>query len=173
MTVAEISKRAKQIRVKSPSKKWTDCIKQASKELKAGKSTSKVGATKKRNLAKQTRSRRITGSHTDTKIHNVRINVLSGMQGAEIPVTLNGVKTLTKGAFYLYTPENGKNIFKYIGKSDTVAFPLIMDSYTKNSKGSYIFNGRFVYSSSMLKSLKKIKTPTAKELSIGHLKLLK
>lgn len=232
MTVAEISKRAKQIRAKSPSKKWTDCIKQASKELKADKrTTGKVGATKKVVLdslkklkkneqavlidesfnppydvyavyvdgiydrrikvkkgekyltqkqraiksssVKQTKSRRITGSHTDTKSHNVRINVLSGMQGTEIPVTLNGVKTLTKGAFYLYTPENGKNIFKYIGKSDTVAFPLIMDSYTKNAKGSYIFNGRYVYSSSMLKSLKKIKTPTAKELSIGHLKLLK
>jgi hypothetical protein len=95
------------------------------------------------------------------------------MQGAEIPVTLNGLKTLTKGAFYLYIPEKGKNIFKYIGKTDSPAFPLIMDSYAKDSTGAYVFKGRYQYSGSMLKSLKKIKTPTAKELSIGHLKLLK
>lgn len=173
MTVAEISKRAKQIRAKSPSKKWTDCIKQASKELKAGKSTSKVGATKKNNSVKQTRSRRITGSHKDTKSHNVRINVLSGMQGAEIPVTLNGVKTLTKGAYYVYMDNIG-TLFKYIGKdTKNSKFPLIFDIHKKRSSGGYYFGGRWEYSDSLLKYLTKVKKPTAKELSIGHLKLLK
>lgn len=173
MTVADISKRAKEIRAKSPSKLWTDCIKQASKELKAGKrTTGKVGATKSVR-AKQSRSRPIGGNHKDTKSHNVRINVLSGMQGAEIPVTLNGLKTLTKGGFYVYM-DKVDTLFKYIGKdTKNSKFPLIFDIHKKRSSGGYYFGGRYEYSDSLLKYLTKVKKPTAKELSIGHLKLLK
>lgn len=240
MTVKEISQRAKKIRAQYPNKKWTDCIKQASKELKSGnRNTGKVGATKKtkslkntvtfnmannearelstklRNKmyvmkknntiyttvgkgegtvlaiwdmgnkigatksvpANQTRRKQSTkkpvSKHKDIMSHNVRINVLSGMQGAERPVTLNGLKNLTKGAWYIYNDKTN-TVFKYIGK-DTKGggYPLIFDTYTKKSSGSYIFTGRWEYSLELMKYLHRVKKPTAKELSIGHLKLIK
>jgi len=235
MTVKEISQRAKKIRAQYPNKKWTDCIKQASKELKSGKvgATKKVSGTKTVNLKKgdkvfilpkgttetitkvnkdgryetdksdytwrieelrkvikpkkvgatksvpanQTRRNRTpkkpVSKHKDLMSHNVRINVLSGMCGAERPVTLNGLKNLTKGAWYIYNDKTN-TVFKYIGK-DTKGggYPLIFDTYTKKSSGSYIFTGRWEYSLELMKYLHRVKKPTAKELSIGHLKLIK
>lgn len=172
MTVKDISQRAKKIRAQYPNKKWTDCIKQASKELKSGK----VGATKS-GPANQTRRKQITkkpvSKHKDLMSHNVRINVLSGMQGAERPVTLNGLKTLSKGAYYIYD-NKVDTLFKYIGKDSKAGkFPLIFDIHKKRSLGGYYFAGRYEYSLELMKFLHRVKKPTAKELSIGHLKLLK
>lgn len=51
-TLKKITARAKQIHKAHPSKKWTDCIKQASRELKSGKrTTAKKSGTKKRKPA--------------------------------------------------------------------------------------------------------------------------
>ena len=46
-TLQKITTRAKQIRKQHPNKKWTDCVKAASNELKAGKSSLKQSTTKK------------------------------------------------------------------------------------------------------------------------------
>lgn len=46
--LTKITARAKQIHRAHPSKKWTDCIKQASKELKGAKKPAKKSAPKKR-----------------------------------------------------------------------------------------------------------------------------
>lgn len=49
--VAQISKRAKTIRAANPKMKWTDAIKQASKEIKGQKTTSKSRKTPKKRVA--------------------------------------------------------------------------------------------------------------------------
>jgi len=239
MTVKEISQRAKKIRAKYPTKKWTDCIKQASKELKSGKvgttkkvakapvknSTTlkavndearelsfklrnkiyvmrsnntlytsvgkgkgtvlsiwdmgnKIGATKSVQ-AKRTRSGMISkptvSKHKDTMSHNVRINVLSGLGGKPVPLVLNGVTRVTKGAFYLLQYPDGeisnKTIFKYIKKLSTGA--LIFDVYQKGKTGGYNKPIQYQFPETALMSLVRTKKPTAKELAIGHLKLMK
>jgi hypothetical protein len=188
MSVKEISARAKKIRAKYPTKKWTDCIKQAAKELKSGKvgatkkvtkaSAKKVGATKSV-PAKRTRSSMITktpvSKHKDTMSHNVRINVLSGLGGKPVPLVLNGVTRVTKGAFYLLQYPDGeisdKAIFKYIKKLSTGA--LIFDVYQKGKTGAYNKPIQYQFPATALMSLVRTKKPTAKELAIGHLKLLK
>lgn len=131
-----------------------------------------VGAAKKTVKAKaKTTARRVSGSHTDTKSHNVRINVLSGLQGS--PQVFNGVKTLTKGSYYLYM-DKPNTLFKYIGKdTKKAAFPLIFDIYKKSSNGGYYLAARYEYASELINYLSKIKKPTSKELAIGHLKLPK
>jgi hypothetical protein len=136
----------------------------------------KIGATKKRKTPVKTRSKqpvrkKVNGRHTDTKSHNVRINVLSGLQGS--PQVFNGVKTLTKGGYYLYM-DKPNTLFKYIGKdTKKTAFPLIFDIYKKSSQGGYTLAARYEYASELIKYLSKIKKPTAKEMAIGHLKLPK
>lgn len=253
-TVKQISALAKKIYAKKPTMKWTDAIKQASRELKAsgkisaGKSrATKSKATKRKPVTKRitgvakkkpsvpstikldkknlnsthdkykykaryyeilddqdgdlyifyggkaiyfkkpyprigavkktvktkpkTTTRKVSGSHTDTKSHNVRINVLSGLQGS--PQVFNGVKTLTKGSYYLYM-DKPNTLFKYIGKdTKKTAFPLIFDIYKKSSQGGYYLAARYEYASELINYLSKIKKPTSKELAIGHLKLPK
>ena len=188
MTVKEISARAKKIRAKYPTKKWTDCIKQAAKELKTGKvgatkkvtkaPAKKVGATKSV-PAKRTRSSMITktplSKHKDTMSHNVRINVLSGLGGKPTPMVLNGVAKVVKGAFYKRQKETGavsdEAIFKYIKK---ISLGLLFDVYLINEKrGGYHTPIQYYFPESTLMQLVRIKKPTAKELAIGHLKLLK
>lgn len=60
--IKKISARAKQIRKAHPSMKWQSCIKQASKELKGGKTTAKKKSAKKKSAKKV--SYRQTGSTT-------------------------------------------------------------------------------------------------------------
>lgn len=193
MTVKEISQRAKKIRAKYPTKKWTDCIKLAAKELKSGNvgttkkvakapakkaPAKKVGATKSV-PAKRTRSRMVSkptvSKHKDTMSHNVRINVLSGLGGKPVPLVLNGVTRVTKGAFYLLQYPDGeisnKAIFKYIKKLSTGA--LIFDVYQKGKTGAYNKPIQYQFPETALMSLVRTKKPTAKELAIGHLKLMK
>lgn len=86
----KITSKAKQIRKAKPNMKWTDAIKQASKELKKvgglvgvhkGKSDTIVKYTRKkpRTVKKVTQPKLFgTKTHKDTKSHNVNIRVLSG-----------------------------------------------------------------------------------------------
>lgn len=249
MTVQDISQRAKKIRAQYPNKKWTDCIKQASKELKSGKvgavkksgvkyakdtrkgklyvnmsntfgkitdttinllnSTKllhkdskgvyyyvaskgkdagyvkytkvyekKIGATKSA-PANQTRVKQRTkkpvSKHKDLMSHNVRINVLSGLGGKPTPLVLNGVSRVTRGSYYLLQYPDGevsnKAIFKYLKKLKTGE--LVFDVYQKGKSGAFNKPIQYQFPPSALLSLVKTKKPTAKELSIGHLKLLK
>ena len=133
-------------------------------------------AAAKRLVKQATSKRRVNGSHTDTKSHNVRINVLSGLQGQQ--VVLNGVKTLVKGNYYIYmdtslkTGYTKKNtLLKYVGKRSSGAFPLVFDVFKKSTTGAYVNSGRYEYAAELIKYLSKVKKPTSKELAIGHLKL--
>jgi len=95
-TLQKITTRAKQIRKAHPKKAWTDCIKAASKEIKAGKkvagyvgtkrdgnkttvSYTKTTASKKKTAApKKVTQAKLFGTskkHTDTKSHNVNIKI--------------------------------------------------------------------------------------------------
>jgi len=128
-------------------------------------------AAAKRLVKQSTSKRKVGGSHTDTKSHNVRINVLSGLQGS--PQVFNGVKTLTKGGYYLYM-DKPNTLFKFIGRDNKkTAFPLVFDIYKKSSQGGYYLAARYEYASELIKYLSKIKKPSSKELAIGHLKLPK
>lgn len=91
----QIVKRAKQIRLAQPKKfaKWTDYVKYASKDL-ADKVVGKkktVGAalakSKKKAIAPIKKkpiaaAKKTKTTHKDTKSHNVRINVVSGISSA-------------------------------------------------------------------------------------------
>ena len=78
---------AKKIRKKYPKKEWKDCVAQASaiyaKKHKGkspvGKKSKKVGAVKKKAAKKKSA---VKSYHKDTASHNVRINVVSGIDGA-------------------------------------------------------------------------------------------
>lgn len=259
-TVKLISAKAKQIRAKRPTMKWTDAIKAASKELKASgkiapkkttakrkpitkRPASKVGAVTTIKMLKSninstqtrykhkgrwyninddqdgefyimvggkavyfkkpypaigkaktvktkpktkpvTRARRVAGSHTDNKSHNVRINVLSGVRPAQL--VLNGVGGLVKNKYYIY---NGKEIYpivglkgattwkgsilKYLGKKDnTLLFDIRFK--LKSKAGFDTITERWELPSNMsANTFIPTKKPTAKELAIGHLKLYK
>ena len=74
----KITARAKQIRKAKPSIKWTDAIKQASKQI--GSAPVKKVAGVKKKAAKKV-AKRVSKKHTDTKSHNVNIRVVSGIDG--------------------------------------------------------------------------------------------
>lgn len=89
----KITTLAKKIRKQHPSKKWTDCVKAASKELKAGKKvagytgtrrdgnkttvsyTNKSATTKKPAKATQAKLFGTSKKHTDTKSHNINVTI--------------------------------------------------------------------------------------------------
>lgn len=83
MTVQQIAKRAQAIRKANPSKKWTDCIKQASKELKKG-----TGRVKAVSGAKPKTVKRITlnpkmldSSQSYYRYQNEEREIQSDMEG--------------------------------------------------------------------------------------------
>lgn len=175
MSVKEISKRAQAIRKKSPSKMWTDCIKQAARELKKEKvkPTSKAvsGAVKKKTV----RSTQPKSRKPDKKILG-----LKGLKAQPVGMILNGLGKLVKGGYYYQqNPYTGEPIddtlFHYRGKVGSGMFPLHFDVYFRNSK-----TGKFAVTPVLYElaenqdiTLIKVKKPTYKELAIGHLKLLK
>lgn len=84
-TVKQISALAKKIYAKKPSMKWTDAIKQASRELKA---SGKISTSTKKTTKRKPASKRITGAYK--RVYKV-------------------VKKDTKGYELKYIDENGKN----------------------------------------------------------------
>lgn len=76
-----ITTRAKQLYKTGKFAKWTDAIKEASKSLTKGKKVSGVKkAVKKKAVKKVTKKKATSKSyHKDTKSHNVKISVMSGV----------------------------------------------------------------------------------------------
>jgi hypothetical protein len=257
-TLKLITAKAKQIRAKRPTMKWTDAIKAASKELKASgkiapkkttakrkttvkRPASKVGAVTSIKLLKSnldstqtkykhkgryyninddqdgdfyimvagkavyfkkpypkmgavskpktmskakpvSRAKKVAGSHTDTKSHNVRINVLSGVRPAQL--VLNGVGRLVKNKYYTY---NGKDIYPIVGLKGATTWKGSLLKYLGVKNNSLLFDIRFKLKSKAgfdtiterwelprtmaASSFIPTKKPTVKELAIGHLKM--
>lgn len=132
-----ISKEAKAIRKKQPLLSWSECIKIASALYKAKHKTTtikkKVGAVKyvEKGEPKSAKAKKVyqvnrtkkgtyksvtriagTSTHKDTKSHNVRINVMSGVNDA----TINEIKhindILKKWKVVLMTLEQQKKLEK-------------------------------------------------------------
>jgi hypothetical protein len=175
MSVKEISKRAQAIRKKSPSKMWTDCIKQAARELKKEKvkPTSKAvsGAVKKKTV----RTNQPKSSQPDKNILG-----LKGLKGQPVGMILNGIGKLVKGGYYYQqNPVTGEpvddTLFHYRGKVGSAMFPLHFDLYFRNSRTGKFSVKPVLYELALdtAITLIKVKKPTSRELAIGHLKLLK
>ena len=83
MTVQQIAKRAQAIRRASPSKKWTDCIKQASKELKKGTGRAKaVSGAKPKTVKRITLNpRMLDSSQSYYRYQNEEREIQSDMEG--------------------------------------------------------------------------------------------
>lgn len=86
-----ITTKAKQLYKTGKFAKWTDAIKEASKQLSKGKKVSgvkkavKKKAVKKKAVKKVTKKKAVKKSapksyHKDTKSHNVKISVVSGIE---------------------------------------------------------------------------------------------
>ena len=100
----KITTLAKKIRKQYPNKKWTDFVKAASNELKAGKKVAGYTGTRrdgnkttvfyttKKTTAKPKQGKLFGEKHTDTKSHNVRISIGKKING--IPMI-----KLTKDSF--------------------------------------------------------------------------
>jgi hypothetical protein len=82
-TLQMIIKKAQALRKAAPKKyaKWTDYVKAASATIKPKKKAA-VGAVKKKavkKVVKKAATKKATSIHKDSKSHNVRINVVSGL----------------------------------------------------------------------------------------------
>jgi len=87
-TLQLIIKKAKALKTAAPKKyaKWTDYVKAASATIKPKKKATVSGVKKKavtkkvvKKAAPKKATKKATSIHKDTKSHNVRINVLSGL----------------------------------------------------------------------------------------------
>jgi hypothetical protein len=134
----------------------------------------KIGAISKG--SKQPRSVK----HKDTLSHNTNITVLSGFKAKPAPISINGVNKLMKNGYYV--EQNVKTgalmydvLFQYVGRNpaSSGAYPFRFKVYFKARNGGYGKPVEYDISDDNYSRLIRIKKPTAKELSIGHLKLLK
>ena len=88
-TLQLIIKKAKALRKAAPNKysKWTDYVKAASATIKPNKKATVSGVKKKaapkkaaaKKAVKKAAPKKATSIHKDSKSHNVRINVVSGL----------------------------------------------------------------------------------------------
>lgn len=138
----KITTLAKKIRKQYPNKKWTDCVKAASKELKTGKKvagytgtrrdgnkttvsyTNKSAATKKPTKATQAKLFGAGEKHTDTKSHNIKVKI--GRLGEFFDTTIiKDLDALKKQYFKLakkYHPDAG---------GTTMQFQQLQNEYEK------------------------------------------
>ena len=157
-TLQLIIKKAKALRAASPKKfaKWTDYVKAASATIKPKKKAT-VGAIKKKavkkaatkkvvkkapvkKVVKKAATKKATSIHKDTKSHNVRISVVSGISKAEKEINknlldeLNSILNKIKNAEEIR--EKYKIAIKYnqIEKEDKVKARGIIKFYTANIK---------------------------------------
>jgi hypothetical protein len=128
------------------------------------------------------RAKKVSRSHTDTKSHNVRINVLSGVRPAQL--VLNGVGRLVKNKYYTY---NGKDIYPIVGLKGATTWKGSLLKYLGVKNNSLLFDIRFKLKTKAgfdtiterwelprtmaASNFIPTKKPTAKELAIGHLKM--
>lgn len=138
----KITTLAKKIRKQYPNKKWTDCVKAASYELKAGKKvagytgtrrdgnktmvlyTNKSATTKKPTKATQAKLFGANEKHIDTKSHNIKVKI--GRLGEFFDTTIiKDLDALKKQYFKLakkYHPDAG---------GTTMQFQQLQNEYEK------------------------------------------
>lgn len=140
------------------------------------------GTKTRKTTPKQIVRKKVGSTHKDTKSHNVRINVLSGVKPAN--VVLNGVNRLVKNKYYVY---NGKDIYPIVGLKGATMWKGSLLKYLGVKNNSLLFDIRFKLKSKTgydtiterwelprtmpASTFIPTKKPTKAELSIGHLKL--
>lgn len=144
---------AKKLRKKNPKLTQTEAIKEAFKILYK---TGKVASVKKTATKKPARKKTTAKSyHKDTKSHNVRINVVSGVKIGALPIgfhgTIWGVKFKIINQFDIYgkvnsiveDTETGAKIVVYDGISST---DNLIDNFLnyilKNRTANYSYNDK-------------------------------
>jgi hypothetical protein len=140
----QIVKRAKQLKKTAPaSTKWTDLIKKASKQITPVRATASNKATATRNLGLSGVKKRATksGSHKDTRSHNVNIRVVSGVPdnysfsfGASTLYTQKQFTIFGKVELVVFEPKNKKTITVLDGKNTTEAYNKLLDYILYNQK---------------------------------------
>lgn len=118
-TLQLIIKKAKALKKAAPRKysKWTDYVKAASATIKPKKKESISGVKKKtatkkvvKKAAPKKAAKKSTSYHKDTKSHNVRINVVSGVKsilnfslyvkGKRLLITKSATTAVSEAKFY-------------------------------------------------------------------------
>lgn len=115
--IKKISARAKQIRKAHPNKKWTDCIKQASKDLKGGK----LGhAAKKRGTVRKSGAKRSWKTAKKNKYRQTgETNLLADRKRkAKAP----GKRTSKKGRVYYERRANRSDVPRTLTGTGTSAY---------------------------------------------------
>lgn len=147
----QIVKRAKQLKKTAPaSTKWTDLIKKASKQITPVRATASNKATATRNLGLSGVKKRATksGSHKDTRSHNVNIRVVSGVPD-NYSFTVGEAKLYTQKQFTIFgkvelvvfEPKNKKTIAVLDGKNTAKGVFDIVKYILENNDNSYLYNG--------------------------------
>lgn len=116
-TLQLIIKKAKALKAAAPKKyaKWTDYVKAASATITPKKKESISGVKKKtatkkvvKKAAPKKAAKKSTSYHKDTKSHNVRINVVSGL------AQIKGIPH--KAKYYIDYKRNGVKVIEYFDK---------------------------------------------------------
>jgi hypothetical protein len=130
MLIKKITARAKQLQKTNSRLTWQDALKKAGAEFR-GKPTA-TGAKRKVVKSTNTRKKAATKKHTDTKSHNVKINVTSGIKRKPVKFkraevdehALNGIVKIQRGKYYEVVQGTGKGSVFYCktikGKPGTV-----------------------------------------------------
>jgi hypothetical protein len=174
----QIVKRAKQLKKTAPaSTKWTDLIKKASKQITPVRATASNKATATRNLGLSGVKKRATksGSHKDTRSHNVNIRVVSGVPdnysfsfGASTLYTQKQFTIFGKVELIVFEPKNKKTITVLDGKNTTQAYNKLLDYILYNQKKlepEYYDNLSSELKDFWGKKLKKLVTELNKEIA--------
>ena len=112
-----IIKKAQALRKASPKKfaKWTDYVKAASATIKPKKKATVSGVKKKavkkaapKKAVKKLTPKKATSIHKDSKSHNVRINVVSGLS------QIKGIPH--KAKYFIDYKRNGVKVIEYFDK---------------------------------------------------------
>lgn len=165
----QIVKRAKQLKKTAPaSTKWTDLIKKASKQITPVRATASNKATATRNLGLSGVKKRATksGSHKDTRSHNVNIRVVSGVPD-NYSFSFGDAKLYTQKQFTIFgkvelvvfEPISKKTITVLDGKNTTTATKELLAFIITKQKSTYYDLDTWE------KKLKKLVTELNKEIT--------
>jgi hypothetical protein len=165
----QIVKRAKQLKKTAPaSTKWTDLIKKASKQVTPVRATASNKATATRNLGLSGVKKRATksGTHKDTRSHNVNIRVVSGVPdnysfsfgNAEL-YTQKQFTIFGKVELVVFEPISKKTITVLDGKNTTTATKQLLAFIITKQKSTYYDLDTWE------KKLKKLVTELNKEIT--------